>query len=266
MPRHYLRGNRISCFCFLCQSNHWRSLKSIPAAFQNGPGGAGGGKTRGGGHQLRSAIVCLRKKEATRLPSTATAAPCPRPAPSSSPTSRTMGQFPKLAQPDCPRAGPPPTPSLFSADPGCRRTTWRGRDPLFNRRFVSSQQLLLFFFPSLSSGGFNLCAKGSPHPRLTACQALQDEGVGAMRAAPHPPLPKEQIHLHQGHQLPSRPRNEAGLPRWLGKPGGMAAGCRAHFRPLVHIPHPPAAAWELRATSLLPLIAGIGLRNRDGMR
>lgn len=41
---------------------------------------------------------------------------------------------------------PPPTPSLFSADPGCRRTTWRGRDPLFNRRFVSSQQLLLFFF------------------------------------------------------------------------------------------------------------------------
>lgn len=59
-----------------------------------------------------------------------------------------------------------------------------------------------------------------------------------MRAACHLPVPKEQIHLYRSYQLPSRPGNKAGLPCWLGKPRGTAAGWRAlshrfHFRSLV---------------------------------
>lgn len=150
MPRHYLRGNRISCFCFLCQSNHWRSLKSIPAAFQNGPGGAGGG-TRGGGHQLHSAIVCLRKRRRGSPPP-------PRPLPA---LARSLllihqphnGATSKISPSGLivPSWSPPPRASSVPA----RRVEGQpeeGGTRFFNRRFVSSRGLLLFFsLPLLSS-------------------------------------------------------------------------------------------------------------------
>lgn len=198
MPRHYLRGNRISCFCFLCQSNHWRSLKSIPAAFQNGPGGAGGGK-RGGGHQLRSAIVCLRKRRRGSPPP-------PRPLPALTSSLLLVhqphnGVTSKISCAGLSQAGPP-TPTVFSAGPGCvEGQPGGGRDPIFNRRFVSSQQFLLFP-PSLSST--QPLHKSQPPPSFDKMPGgagwRGGEGVAEkMRAVCHVPVSKEQIHLYHSY-------------------------------------------------------------------
>lgn len=146
MPRHYLRGNRISCFCFLCQSNHWRSLKSIPAAFQNGPGGAGG-ESEGEGTSCVQLLFVLERGD--QAPHHRQGRSLPSPVPSSLSMSHTMGQLPKLAVPDCPRLPPPPPQISSVLIQGVEGQPRGGRDMILNR-FVLSQQLLLFFCPHFS--------------------------------------------------------------------------------------------------------------------
>lgn len=167
MPRHYLRGNRISCFCFLCQSNHWRSLKSIPAAFQNGPGGAGGESEGEGTSCVQLLFVFERGDEA---PHHCQGRSLPSPVPSSLSVSHTMGQLPKLALLDCLRLVPLPRQmcSVLMQEGQPRG----GRDVILNR-FVLSQQLLLVFCPHFSSHQLNSCTKGSPHLHLKKCHRME---------------------------------------------------------------------------------------------
>lgn len=124
----------------------------------------------------------------------------PSPVPSSSSTSHTMGQLPKLAVLDCPMLVPPPQPSSVLTrgvgQPG------RGRNLVFNRRFVSSQQLLLFFFPLSLLSSTQPQRKRQPPPSFDKMPGGTGwrGGEGAaekMHAVCHVPVSKEQIHLYR---------------------------------------------------------------------
>lgn len=148
--------------------------KAFPLPFKTALEGQGGGK-RGGGHQLRSAIVCLRKRRRG-------SPPLPQPLPAHTSSLLLIhephnGVTSKISCAGLSQAGLP-TPTLFSADTGYRRKTWEREGHGIQQKICFESTVVAIFFPTLSSHQVNLCTKGSPHPRLIECQAVQDGGVG----------------------------------------------------------------------------------------
>lgn len=129
----------------------------------------GRGGKRGGGHQLRSAIVCLRKRRRGSPP-----LPGPLPALTSSLLlvhKPHNGATSKISPAGLSQAGRPPPQMSSILIQGVEGQPRGGRDTSLSR-FVLSQQLLLIFCRHCSPL-INSCTKGSPHLRLVKCHGME---------------------------------------------------------------------------------------------